>query len=201
MSDKNTTDLYKKLGRLNTPTKIQNFLNEIPFNHEERGETYRSVEESLLADKAHCFEGALIASAALWLHGERPLIMDLRATKRDFDHVVALYKKNGLWGAISKTNHAVLRFREPVYRTPRELAMSYFHEYFLHDGTKTLREYSKPFDLSKTKFDWLMGKENLSQLVDALDLSPHEKVLPKGIKLRKAEKVEIEAGKIVEWKK
>lgn len=189
------------LKKLNTPEKIQDFLNKLPFNHEKRGETYRSVELTLKANKAHCFEGALIAAGALWLSGEKPLLMDIRTTGGDVDHVVALFKKGKYWGALSKTNHAVLRYREPVYKSVRELAMSYFHEYFLEDGTKTMREFSKPFDLSKTKFDWLLGKENLFDLVDALDHSPHEKVLPQGTKLRKADKIEIEAGKIVEWKK
>ena len=197
---KTTSSLYKKLKGLNTPEKIQDFLNNLPFNFERRGETYRSVEGTLTAKKAHCFEGALLACGALWLMGERPLLMDLRTAKGDVDHVVALFKRGEYWGAISKTNHAVLRYREPVYRSPRELAMSYFHEYFLNDGRKTLREFSKPFDLSKTKFDWLFSKENLFELVNALDNSPHEELIPKGVKLRRADKIEIKAGKIVEYK-
>lgn len=193
--------LRGKLARLNSPAKIQDFLNSIPFNHERGGETYRSVAETLKARKAHCFEGALIAAAALWMHGQRPLLMDIRTTDKDVDHVVALFKRGKYWGAISKTNHAVLRYREPVYRSVRELAMSYFHEYFMQDGTKTMRKFSKPFDLSKRKEDWLFGKEDLDSIVDALDTSPHVDVLPKGLKLRRADKIEIKAGKIVEWPK
>jgi len=191
-----TSVIYKKLRELNTPQKIQDYLNKIPFNHERRGETYHSVYEVLKAGKAHCFEGALLACASIWLSGEKPLLMDLRTAKGDLDHVVALYKKGKYWGAISKTNHSVLRFRDPIYISPRELAMSYFHEYFLNDGRKTLREFSKPFDLSKTKHDWLMGQDNLFPLVDELDAYPHEKILPKGVKLRRADGVEIKAGKI-----
>lgn len=188
------------LKKLNTPAGIQDFLNKIPFNHEKGGETYRSVYKTLRAGKAHCFEGALIAAYALSLHGHKPLLMDIRTTDKDIDHVVVLFKKGRYWGAISKTNHAVLRYREPVYKSIRELAMSYFHEYFLPDGTKTMRKFSKPFDLSKRKEDWIFGNEELDSLVNALDDSHHQDVLPKGLGLRKADKIEIEAGKIVEWK-
>lgn len=137
------------------------------------------------------------------MQGRKPLLLDLRTTTRDADHVVALFKRGKYWGAISKTNHAVLRYREPIYKSVRELAMSYFHEYFLDNGKKTMRKFSKPFDLSKlapskagTKIDWLTSKEDLISLVDALDKSPHENILPKGHKLRKADKVEIMAGRV-----
>ena len=188
--------IYKKLRKLKTPEKVQDFVNKTPFNLEKRGETYRSVEESLKAGMAHCFEGALIACASLQMQGHKPLLLDLRTTDKDADHVVALFKRRGYWGAISKTNHAVLRYREPIYKSVRELAMSYFHEYFLDNGMKTMRKFSKPFNLNKTKIDWLFSKKDLFELVDALDDSPHENVLPKGHKLRKADKVEIKAGKI-----
>ncbi len=188
------------LSKLNTPEKIQDFLNELPFNHEKNGETYHSVLKTLESGRAHCFEGALVAAAALWLQGEKPLLMDLRTTDGDQDHVVALYKKNRLWGAISKTNHPVLRFRDAVYKTPREIAMSYFHEYYLADGTKTLRKYSEPFDLSKIKFDWLLGEEELFLLVDELDKSKHFDIVPKGLSLRKADKIERTFTDHIEYK-
>lgn len=196
-----TSVTYRTLKKLNTSEKVQDFLNAMPFNHERDGETYRSVEEALRAGKAHCFEGALIAAAALALHGQKPLLLDLYTNKKDIDHVVVLFRKNGRWGAISKTNHAVLRYREPVYLSVRELVMSYFHEYFLPDGRKTLVSYSRPFDLRKTKVDWISSKENLQALVDALDSSPHVPILPKGHRLRRAEPIEIKAGKITEYKK
>lgn len=197
---KDVPKALRVLGKLNTPDKIQNFLNNIPFNHERKGETYHSVLKTLESGKAHCFEGALVACAALWLQGDKPLLMDLRTAKGDQDHVVALYKVGALWGAISKTNHPVLRFRDAVYKTPRELAMSYFHEYYLADGTKTLRKYSAPFDLSKTKFDWLLGDDDLSQLVNALDNSPHTDIVPKELKLRKADEIERTFTDHVEYK-
>jgi hypothetical protein len=87
-----------------------------------------------------------------------------------------------------------------VYKTPRELAMSYFHEYYLADGTKTLRKYSEPFDLTQTKFDWLLGVEALTKLVAELDNSPHTDIVPRGLRLRKADSIEIEASSNVEYK-
>lgn len=193
------------LKKLNTPQKVQYFLNSLPFNFEENGESYNSPRVVLREGRAHCFEGALLAAAAFWIQGERPLIMDLKTSGLpDSDHVVALFRKFGRWGAVSKTNHAVLRYREPVYKTVRELAMSYFHEYFLSNGQKTLRSFSKPLDLRKfAKNGWVISEGKLDYLVEALDGSPHEKILTPAMarNLRKAEKIEIEAGKIVEWNK
>ena len=150
-------------------------------------------------------EGALVAAAALWLNGKKPLLMDLRTTNKDTDHVVALFKVGGYWGAISKTNHAVLRYRDPIYKTLRELALSYFHEYFLSkDGTKTLREYSHAFDLSRLGSEWVATEKNLQSIANDLDYARHYPLLPharrnKKTRLRKASKIEIQAGKLVEW--
>jgi hypothetical protein len=191
----NEKQLFKKLT---TPAQIQDFLNSLSYNFEETGETCRSPREVLTHKSAHCLEGAYLAAAVLWYHGEKPLLMDLRSTKRDLDHVVALFKKNGHWGAISKTNHAVLRYREPVYKSVRELALSYFHEYFLDDGTKTLREYSLPFSLKPYGVEWITSSEDLWEIGADLDDSTHVSILPPLIKLRKADPVEIAAGKLVE---
>lgn len=191
------------LKSLSSPTKIQDFLDSLPFNHEKKGETYMSPRRVLNTKKAHCFEGALLAAAALHANGEPPLLMDLYTLPSDTDHVVALYKKNGYWGAISKTNHACLRFRDPVYKTLRELALSYFHEYFLNDtGQKTLRSYSKPFDLRKWKSDWVNAEEDLVDLVNAVNDSPHLPIFPKeNLKyLRKAGEIERKAQEKEEWK-
>ncbi len=188
--------------RLSTPEKIQDFLDELPINFESAGFTYRSPREVLRAGEAHCLEGALLAAAALWFNQERPLLLDLRTAGDDQDHVVALFRRGGYWGAISKTNHAVLRWRDPIYRSARELALSYFHEYFLnHTGEKTLREYSRPFDLARWPADWVTASENLDDLVAALDASPHERLLPLGAsrRLRRASKVERWAGELVDW--
>ncbi len=199
----NETEI-KVLNKLNTPQKIQDYLNKLPINFEEDGGTARSPRQVLKLRKAHCIEGALLAAVALWYHGQKPLLLDLVTTKNDDDHVVALFKQNGCWGAISKTNHAVLRYREPVYKTVRELAMSYFHEYFKDTGQKTLRKFSRPYDLSKIKNkDWLISGEDLWEINNALDDYFHYDILtPKQIKnLRPAEMIEVEAGKLVEWRR
>ena len=191
---------WNKLKKLSTPAKIQDYLNSLPFNFERRGETHNSVRETLKSGRAHCFEGALIAATALWIQGQKPLILDLKTVRPDFDHVVTLYRCGRYWGAISKTNHAVLRYREPVYRDVRELALSYFHEYFLFNGKKTLRSFSKPFDLSKYGVDWITTTGNLAELAHILDQSPHTNILSQGQirNLRKADKIEIKAGEIME---
>ncbi len=185
--------------KLDTPAKVQDFLETLPINFERGGDTCRSPRMTLRARKAHCMEGALLAAAALWYHGKPPLLLDLKTGRGDESHVVALFKERSRWGAISKTNHAVLRYRDAVYVSPRELAMSYFHEYFLDDGRKTLRSYSKPFDLTKYRGDWLTSAKHLWKLIDVLDRSPHRALAPRGIKLRKADAIERKAGKLVQY--
>lgn len=200
----------KVFKKLDSFRKLQDFVNAIPVNFEKRGETLMSPRRILRENKAHCLEGAFLAAAVLWFHGGKPLLLDLKTTDYDFDHVVALSRKDGWWGAISKTNHAVLRYREPVYASPRELAMSYFHEYFLDNGFKTLRSYSEPFDLAKLstsevrpRIDWLTAEEDLWEIADRLDKSPHHQILDKKTisSLRRADAIEIKAGKLIEWKK
>jgi hypothetical protein len=147
-------------------------------------------------------EGALVAALALWFQGHPPLLLDLKTSRHDVDHVVALYRRGGYWGAITKTNHAVLRFREPIYRDPRELAASYFHEYFLNDGRKTLRSFSRPYDLRQHGTDWVTRDDDLWDIQDALDRSPHVSLIDRSriAGLRRADAIEIRAGRLVEWR-
>lgn len=189
------------MKKLNTPAKVQDFLNGLDFNFEEDGVyTLQSPKIVLRSRKAHCIEGAILGAYILSLHGHKPLILHLKAQKGDFDHVVALFKVGGLWGALSKTNHAVLRYREPVYKNIRELVMSYFHEYFLDNGQKTLRQYSDPLNLNDFEDDWPFTGESLFGIDEELDNIKHHDIVPKNIlkNLRKADKIETEAGKIVE---
>lgn len=174
------------------------------MNHEKNGETYLSPRLALRRRKMHCLEGALFAATALWLRGEKPLLFDLKCDGDD-DHVVVLYRRNGYWGAISKTNHAVLRFRDPIHKTFRELAVSYFHEYFLNsNGKKVLVSYSaKPFDLRRLGDKWITTDEDLYPIALAIDSAPHKRVYPLKNKkfIRPADKMERRAGRIIEWKK
>ena len=189
------------LQKLNTPAKVQDFLNSLRFNFEKGGETLRSPLFSLRQKSTHCFEGALLGAYILSLHGFTPYLMHLKTTKEDYDHVIAPFKIGGLWGALSKTNHAVLRYREPIYKNIRELALSYFHEYFLNDGKKTLRQYSILFNLNTFEKDWAVMKGDLWELDKKLDKIKHYDIVPKSHlkNLRQADKIEIEAGKIVEY--
>jgi hypothetical protein len=191
------------LKKLSTPIKIQDYLDSLPFNFEKKGETNMSPRRVMKEKRAHCMEGALLAAAALWLQGQPPFLLDLKARPHDDDHVVALYKINGRWGAISKTNHAVLRFRDPVYKTIRELALSYFHEYFMNNGEKVLHSYSRPFNLKRFGSGWIISEEELWNLSHAIDRAKHLPLFPKENKkyFRKADKMERKAGRIIEWKR
>ncbi len=192
---------FKIFKKLTSPAKIQDFLETLPINFKD---TFRSPKEALRHGKIQCLEGATLAAAIFWYHGRPPLLLDLETTLKDESHVVALFKENGCWGAVSKTNHAVLRYRDPIYKTIRELALSYFNEYFLDSGVKTLRSYStKPFDLTEFDDDWLTATHEIWGVEEELVRAPHTKILGDlpARKLRPADPLEIRAGKITEWKK
>lgn len=181
------------LRSLDSPIKIQGYLDTLPFNHEENGETCMSPRRVLQSQKAHCLEGAMLASLCLLFQKRKPLILSLKVISSDYDHVVALYKENGYWGAISKTNHVVLGFRDPVYKTIRELALSYFHEYFLvTTGEKTLRGYSRPINLKKFGTSWFTSQEELFDIAVTICDSHHTSIIPKGNEslIRRATKIE-----------
>ena len=194
----------KILKSLNTPGKIQDFLNRVPINFEEKGDTCMSPRMVLKNWKAHCIEGAMLAAAALRLNGERPLVVDLESTKKDFDHVICVFKREGKWGSVSKTNHAVLRYREPIYKSIRELVMSFFHEYFDDNGKKNLRRYSHPVNLSRfDHLNWAASEEDVWFIPDYLAKVRHFPVLTRSniSRLRKADDIELKAGDILEFKK
>jgi hypothetical protein len=200
-----TKSEYVVLSKLSTPIKIQDFLDTLAFNFEKKGDTHMSPQRVLHTKKAHCIEGAMLAAAALWIHGEAPLIMNVSARlgRGDVDHVITLYKRGNYYGAISKTNHAVLRFRDPIYRTPRELVLSYFHEWFVNETReKTLECYSKPIDMRRFGTDWITAKDDLWQVAEALSVAPHYYLVPKGHwrYVRKADDMELAAGTPIEWK-
>lgn len=185
------------LGKLTSPEKVQVFLdNEVRYNKEPDGMTCRSPRRVLRDRVAHCIEGGLFAAASLRMLGHRPLILDLQAV-RDDDHIVALFKERGHWGAVAKSNFSGLRFREPVYRTVRELVMSYFELYFNFEGEKTLRSYSRPVNLAR--FDgigWMTAEEDLWTVNDYLCEIPHRRVLSTAMirRLRPVDKRLYQAG-------
>jgi hypothetical protein len=160
---------YATLRRLDTPERIQAFLNAIPCNHEIGGETVLSVREVLRQRRAHCIEGAMLAAAAMWVNGIPPLVLHLDCDLSDYPHVIAIFRRHGAWGAISKTNGAPLRYRDPIYRSLRELALSYFHEYFNRRGHKTLRSYSVAFDMRRIDpSEWVTAKKHCWDTHDRL---------------------------------
>ena len=192
------------LARLSTPEKIQAYLNAIPINHEPDGETVLSVREVIRQRRAHCIEGAMLAACALWVHGEPPLVMHLDCDESDYPHVLTLFRRNGAWGAISKTNGAPLRYRDPIYRTLRELTMSYFHEYSNRRGHKTLRSYSGSFDLRRIDTAlWVTNAKSCWETHDRLtDLRHYPLITPRQARmLSRRDKFERQAAKLVEYPK
>ena len=192
---------HRTLARLHTPQAIQAFVNALPANHELGGETILSVREVLRQRRAHCIEAAFVAACALWLHGERPLVLHLDCDPCDFPHVVALYRRRGCWGAISKSNGAVLRYRDPVYRTLRELALSYFHEYFDRRGKKTLRSYSDAFDLRRVDpASWITQPQACRTVHDRLAALRHHALVDAGQRrlLARRDRFERKAARFVE---
>ncbi len=182
------------MKRLNTPAKVQDFLNKIPINFEKDGvDKCKSPVMVLRAKSAHCIEAAILGAYILSLHGHQPLLMHLATTDEDKDHVIAPFKMKGLWGALSKGNHAILRYRDPIYKNIRELAMSYFNEYFLESGNKTMRSYSKTLNLNSFGKDWIGHEGDLWDIDDKLDEIKHFAIAPKDVirKLRKVDPVEI----------
>ena len=183
-----------QLRRLQPPHRIQAFLDSLEYDT--RGAACRSPRRVLSERRVQCMDGALFAAAALRVQGRRPLILDLEAVQDD-DHVIAVFRERGCWGAIARSNYSGLRFREPVYRTLRELALSYFEHYFNLRRQKTLRRYSRPVDLAR--FDargWMTSAEDLWYIAEHLVTIPHTRLLPAASARRLApvEPVLFEAG-------
>ena len=152
----------QQVRRLSTPAKIQAFLDDIPYSSEER---YRCPLTVLRERCGHCFDGALFAAALLRRLGHPPRLVDLLPNRRDDDHVLALFQRDGYWGALAKSNFAGLRYREPIYRTLRELALSYFEDYFNLRGEKTLRGYTVPLHLARfDRLHWMTSDARLDDI-------------------------------------
>jgi hypothetical protein len=167
--------------RLRTPEKIQSFLDGLAYNKEPGGATCRSPRRVLRDRTAHCMEGALFGAAALRQLGHPPLLLDLEAV-RDDDHVLAIFRVRGHWGAVAKSNYSGLRYREPVYRTLRELVMSYLEHYYNLKREKTLRGYSRPVNL--TRFDsigWMTAEEDVWAVPEYLCTIAHTPIFSKGL--------------------
>jgi hypothetical protein len=165
-----TTEEKEFLNRFNDPWSIQVFLDSIDYNPSYESRSPRWV---IRKRSAHCFEGALFAAAVLDFLGYKPLIVDMKAFNDD-DHVISVFREDGYWGAVAKSNFTSLRFREPVYRSLRELIMSYFDFFFNLNGDKSLRSYSLPFDLTLfNKRNWATTDEDLEYIGDKIESLYH----------------------------
>jgi hypothetical protein len=170
----------RTLTALRTPHRVQDYVNALEWNHETDGPTAHGVVEVLDRGQAHCIEGAFVAACALWLAGEPPLLMDMGAARGDVDHVVALFRRRGHWGAISKSNSPFLRYRDPIHRSLRELAISFFPQY-VKRRRKTLRTYSVPVDLRKyDPAEWITHRGFCHRMVDRLTGARHYTLMPPG---------------------
>lgn len=190
----------RKLARLRTPEAIQDFVTALPMNFEPDGDTCGSVTTTLRRRRAHCIEGALVAACAFWMNGKPPLLMDMQA-EGDDDHVIALFRRRRYWGAISKSNHVWLRWRDPVYRSLRELAISYFHEY-VSGRAKTLRRYSIPFDLRRVDPRlWATNEDECWEVAEALDAIRHFSLITPGQarRLKRRDRMETRADRMHEF--
>lgn len=192
----------EELSTLSTPEEIQDFINDIPLNFEIGGDTALSVTETLSRRRAHCLEAAMVAACAFHMNGEPAWLMDMGAADGDVDHVIALFKRGGLWGAISKSNGAYLRYRDPIFRTLRELALGYFFEY-TKGRKKTLRTYSVPVDLRKIDPKlWVTNRKFCEEIVDLLTAARHFDLVPRGQekRLRPIDIIEHAANRLDDYK-
>jgi hypothetical protein len=170
-----TAEERRALDALDSPPAIQAFLDAIPYSADP---VYRSPRSVLRDRKAHCFDGAMLAGAALRRQGEAALLVNLRAV-RDDDHVITIFRRHGRVGAIAKSNVVGLRYREPIFRSVRELVLSYFEDYFNTLGEKTLRAYSVPVDLRRWDAEsWWFRDEAMELIAAGLDGARHGIIAP-----------------------
>jgi hypothetical protein len=156
-----------RIAGLSSPVKIQTFLDGIEYSEEVR---YRSPLTVLRDMKGHCFDGAVFAAAMLRRIGHPPVILDIIPNDNDDDHILALYKVSGHWGAVAKSNYTGLRFREPIHRTVRELIISYFEVFFNAIGEKTMRAYTRPLNLKEfDRLQWEINDEAMDAIGERLD--------------------------------
>ena len=171
----------RKLRSFKDPYGIQRFLDAMPYH---LADTAWSPRVVLREQTSHCLEGAIFAAAALRALGFPALLIDFEA-EHDTDHVLALYRIKGHWGTVAKSNYSSCRYREPVYRTLRELAMSYFDAYFNMRRERTLRNYSRPVNLARfDSWEWMTTEDPVWFIPNYLLEIPHIKLLKPGMSRR-----------------
>lgn len=185
MPDEFTPSEKRVFRRLTKPSRIQEFLDhEIGYNLEPSGDTCYSPRRVLRERVAHCMEGAMLAAAALRMLGYPPLLLDMESV-RDSDHVLAIYRVGGHWGAVAKSDYSGLRSREPVYRTLRELALSYFEDCYNPAGEKSLRTYSRPVNLKRfDHLNWMTSEDDVWAVPNYLVDIPHTRLITPAMESR-----------------
>jgi hypothetical protein len=164
----------RKLRSLKTPYGVQRFLDDLPYHLEDTAWSPRTV---LREGTAHCYEGALFGAAALRVLGFPPLVFDLEAD-HDTDHVLAIYRVDGHWGAVAKSNYTGCRWREPIHRSLRELALSYFNDYCNMRRERTLRRFSRPVNLKRfDSLHWMTSEEPVWYVAEYLLEIPHSRLV------------------------
>lgn len=194
MFEETLTGRERKLWMsLSSPSKIQAFLDTLPYSTHSN---YRYPLRVLRERTAHCFDGALFAAAALRRLGHSPRLVYMTA-QNDDDHLIAVYQKDRYWGAVAKSNFSTMRFRESVYRTLRELVMSYFDGYFNVKGERTLRGYTVPLDLRRfDRYNWMTSDQALDLIDDRLNYVRHVSLLTHGMmrRLSRVDRLSYRAG-------
>lgn len=194
-------EMAARLAALRSPEDVQDFVVGIPMNFEPSGWTAHSVVGVLQINRAHCIEAALVAACAMSMAGRPPLLMDMGAAEGDDDHVIALFREGRYWGAVSKSNGAYLRWRDPIYRSLYELAISYFPEY-VKGRRKMLRTYSASVDLRRIDPAlWVTREKSCKEVIDMLTRARHYNLVPPGRErtLRRIDDVEAEAFSLAEY--
>jgi hypothetical protein len=194
-------EMAATLAALRTPDEVQDFVVAIPMNFEPHGWTALSVAGVLRENRAHCIEAALVAACAMAMAGRPPLLMDMGAAEGDDDHVIALFREGRYWGAVSKSNGPYLRWRDPIYRSLHELAVSYFPEY-VKGRRKMLRTYSASVDLRRIDPAlWVTREKSCKEVIDRLTRARHYSLVPPGRerKLRHIDEVEARAFSVAEY--
>jgi len=162
-----TADEVELVRSLDSPTGVQSFLDTLEYSHDP---IYRCPVRVLRDRRAHCVDGALLAAALMRLHGRRPLVCMLVPNERDDVHYLALFRERRRWGAVAQSNFAGLRYREPVFESTRELALSYFEQYYNVEREKTLRGCTVPLDLRRLdSLNWMSSDDRLEELVERVD--------------------------------
>ncbi len=184
---------WRTLQRLKTPHGIQRMIDSFPYHEADTAWSPRRVLQERVA---HCCEGAMFAAAAMRAIGLPPLVMDLEG-ERDTDHVIAVYRQRGCWGAIAKSHFTGLRDRMPIYRTLRELALSYFEDYFNLRGHRSLRTYSRPVNLARfDHLNWMASERPVWFIPGHLIEVPHTRLITpaQAKRLHRVDRLSIDAG-------